>query len=77
MLNDPHYPAGHEHAAEEHGKAVSAVADHLAWTVAERDPEHDGGEQREEKGGGEVGDLHGQLATLSFRSQCGRHPQRR
>jgi hypothetical protein len=45
MFNEPHDPSGYPHASDENGKAVGAIADHLARAVAETDPEHDRREQ--------------------------------
>jgi len=45
MLNEPHDPPGYPHASDENGKAVGAIADHLARAVAETDPEHNRREQ--------------------------------
>jgi len=59
MPDEPHRPAGSKGAAEEHHKAIQAVANHVASGIAVRDSENDGGEERKHKRGAEVGELNG------------------
>src|ERR1700674_4971247 len=53
----PHGPARHEHAAEEHGKAIESVTHHFARAFSMSDGKDDGSEQSKDKGRAEVAEL--------------------
>ena len=50
----PHRPARHQHAAQEHCEAIQAVADHVTRSLAVGDSENDGSEEGEHERRAEV-----------------------
>jgi hypothetical protein len=67
--DEPHGPAGDDDSAEEHDEAVEAVANHVAGGFAMGDAEDDRREEREDKGGAEVGELDGHCMLIV--ASCG------
>jgi hypothetical protein len=60
VMQQPHSPASKKHSYHGHGKAVSAIADHLIGGIALGDPEDDGKKQREQRRRAKVRELQEQ-----------------
>jgi hypothetical protein len=59
MSQYPHHPSRHEHSADEQDEAVQAVADLVARGASLGDSENDRSKNREQHGGGEMGEFQG------------------
>lgn len=59
MFDEPHHPRRRDHAGDEQGKAVGAVAHHVARSLALRNSEHGGRAEGEQKSGAELTKLEG------------------
>jgi hypothetical protein len=57
MSQYPHYPTGYEDSANEHGKAVQAIANLFTGSTTLGDTEHHRSKQAEQDSGTEMGEL--------------------
>ena len=63
---EPHYPAGREYPAHEHGKAIQTVLDLIMRGVALSDAKNGGRENCKQQGSAEMCELQGSVSYGFF-----------